>query len=115
MKKLFHRLLEPGTTLEKGVNFFDTAVSYQGGTSEQYVGRILCELTRREDVVVATKSPSRTPMMSALSEKYGVSMTEPHHVDGAVNAVELTLTDEDCAYLEALYVPHKLVGVMAKR
>ena len=276
--------------LEKGVNFFDTAISYQGGTSEQYVGRILHSLARREDVVVATKFPSRPANMAELSgqayvqkmldtslqnlgmdyvdlyilhmwdyntplyeimeglnnavkagkvraigvsncfayqlakanalaekegfqkfvsiqghynlifreeeremarlcredniamtpysalaagrlsrlpgettkrleldafakgkydateeydnaiirrvaelaEKYGASMTEislawlltkvtspvvgmtkPYHVDGAVNAVELKLSAEDCAYLEELYVPHKLVGVMA--
>lgn len=41
--------------LELGVNFFDTAIAYQGGTSEEYVGRILRELARREEVVVATK------------------------------------------------------------
>ena len=276
--------------LEKGINFFDTAITYQGGTSEQYVGRILRDLAKREDVVIATKFPSRPAAMADLSgqeyvrkmldtslknlgmdyvdlyilhmwdyntplyeimdglntavkagkvraigvsncfayqlakanalaekegfpqfvsvqghynllfreeeremarlcreeniamtpysalaagrlsrmpgettkrleldafakgkydateeadnriirrvaevaEKYGVSMTEvslawlltkvtspvvgmtkPHHVDGAVGAVELTLTAEDCAYLEELYVPHKLVGVMA--
>lgn len=276
--------------LEKGINFFDTAVSYQGGTSEQYVGEILRESAAREDIVVATKFPSRPPMLAnlsgqdyvqkmldtslknlgmdyvdlyilhmwdyktplyeildgltravkagkvraigvsncyayqlakanalaekegfekfvsvqghynlifreeeremaklcredniamtpysalaagrlsrmpgettkrleldafakgkydatedadtqiirrvaELSAKYGVSMTEvslawlltkvtspvvgmtkPHHVDGAVNAMNLHLTAEDCAYLEELYVPHKLVGVMA--
>ena len=27
--------------LELGVNFFDTAIGYQSGTSEQYVGRAL--------------------------------------------------------------------------
>ena len=47
--------------LESGINFFDTAVSYQGGTSEQYVGRALKTLTKREDVVVATKFPGRSP------------------------------------------------------
>ena len=276
--------------LEKGINFFDTAVSYQGGTSEQYVGEILRESAAREDIVVATKFPSRPPMLAnlsgqdyvqkmldtslknlgmdyvdlyilhmwdyktplyeildgltravkagkvraigvsncyayqlakanalaekegfekfvsvqghynlifreeeremaklcredniamtpysalasgrlsrmpgettkrleldtfakgkydatedadtqiirrvaELSAKYGVSMTEvslawlltkvtspvvgmtkPHHVDGAVNAMQLQLTTEDCAYLEELYVPHKLVGAMA--
>lgn len=41
--------------LEKGVNFFDTAMSYQGGTSEEYVGRALRSCARREDIVVATK------------------------------------------------------------
>ncbi|MBT1174709.1 aldo/keto reductase [Bifidobacterium sp. LC6] len=42
-----------------------------------------------------------------------VGMTKPHHVDGALDAVALKLTDEEIAYLEEPYVPHKLVGVMA--
>lgn len=46
--------------LELGVNFFDTAIAYQGGTSEQYVGRALRDFARREDVVVATKFLPRT-------------------------------------------------------
>ena len=47
--------------LELGVNFFDTAIGYQSGTSEQYLGRALKDLARREDVVVATKFPGRSP------------------------------------------------------
>lgn len=47
--------------LESGINFFDTAIGYQGGTSEQYVGRALKTLTKRENVVVATKFPGRSP------------------------------------------------------
>lgn len=47
--------------LELGVNFFDTAIAYQSGTSEQYVGRALRDYTRREDMVVATKFLPRTP------------------------------------------------------
>lgn len=46
--------------LELGVNFYDTAIGYQGGTSEEYLGRIFKSLVRREDVVVATKFPPRT-------------------------------------------------------
>ncbi|MBQ4311421.1 MAG: aldo/keto reductase, partial [Oscillospiraceae bacterium] len=46
--------------LELGVNFYDTAIAYQSGTSEQYVGRALKNLARREDVVVATKFLPRT-------------------------------------------------------
>ena len=45
--------------LELGVNFFDTAIVYQNGTSEQYLGRALRDFARREDVVVATKFPVR--------------------------------------------------------
>lgn len=47
--------------LELGVNFFDTAIAYQSGTSEQYVGKALRDFTRREDMVVATKFLPRTP------------------------------------------------------
>ena len=46
--------------LELGVNFFDTAIGYQGGTSEEYLGRSLRDCAKREDVVVATKFPLRT-------------------------------------------------------
>ena len=71
--------------------------------------------------------------VAELAGKHGVSMTEIslawlltkvtapvvgatklHHVDGAVKAVELELTDAEIAYLEEPYVPHKLVGVMAQ-
>lgn len=53
--------------LDKGITFFDTAISYQGGTSEQYVGRALRDMARREEIVVATKFPSRPPMLKELS------------------------------------------------
>ncbi len=36
------------------------------------------------------------------------------HVDGAVKATELELTEEEIAYLEAPYTPHPLAGVMAQ-
>ena len=42
-----------------------------------------------------------------------VGATKPHHVEGAVNSVELKLTSDDIAYLEEPYVAHDLVGVMA--
>lgn len=46
--------------LELGVNFFDTAIAYQSGTSEQYLGRALRDFAKREDVVAATKFLPRT-------------------------------------------------------
>ena len=46
--------------LEMGVNFFDTAIAYQGGTSEQYLGRALRDFAKRDEVVVATKFLPRT-------------------------------------------------------
>ncbi len=47
--------------LELGVNFFDTAIAYQSGTSEQYLGRALKDFARRDEVVVATIFLPRTP------------------------------------------------------
>lgn len=47
--------------LELGINFFDTAIGYQSGTSEQFVGRALRDFANRDEVVVATKFLPRTP------------------------------------------------------
>ena len=46
--------------LELGVNFFDTAIAYQSGTSEQYLGRAIRDFAKRDDVVIATKFLPRT-------------------------------------------------------
>ncbi|NLG05484.1 MAG: aldo/keto reductase [Clostridia bacterium] len=46
--------------LEMGINFFDTAIAYQNGTSEQYLGRALKDYAKREEIVVATKFLPRT-------------------------------------------------------
>jgi len=46
--------------LELGVNFYDTAIAYQSGTSEQYVGRALRDFACRDEVVLATKFLPRT-------------------------------------------------------
>ena len=50
-----------GRGLEKGINFFDTAIAYQGGTSEMYVGSALKSLAKRDEYVIATKFTPRTP------------------------------------------------------
>ena len=46
--------------LESGINFFDTAIAYQSGSSEQYLGRALRDFAKRDEVVVATKFLPRT-------------------------------------------------------
>lgn len=42
-----------------------------------------------------------------------VGATKMHHVEGAVGSVDLTLTNDDMAYLKDSYVAHELVGIMA--
>ncbi|GKV95942.1 hypothetical protein PEC301645_33890 [Pectobacterium carotovorum subsp. carotovorum] len=46
--------------LENGINFYDTAIAYQHGSSERYVGKALRDMAKRDDVVVATKFLPRT-------------------------------------------------------
>ncbi|MFZ9396363.1 MAG: aldo/keto reductase [Erythrobacter sp.] len=42
--------------LESGINFFDTANMYAGGTSEEITGKLLREMALRDEIVVATKA-----------------------------------------------------------
>lgn len=41
--------------LDNGINFFDTAMSYQEGNSEEVLGRALKHFAGRDDYIVATK------------------------------------------------------------
>ena len=41
--------------IERGINFFDTADMYSLGVSEEVTGRAVKDVTRRDDVVIATK------------------------------------------------------------
>lgn len=43
-----------------------------------------------------------------------VGCSRPSRVDDAVRALDVTLTAEDVAYLEELYLPHELVGPLAR-
>jgi len=45
--------------LDAGITFFDTALAYGRGRSEQVLGRVLKRLGARDDVLVATKVPPR--------------------------------------------------------
>ena len=65
--------------LELGINFFDTAIGYQSGTSEQYLGRALKDFARRDEVVVATKFLPRTP------EEIEAGVTGQQHIERMLN------------------------------
>jgi len=58
--------------IEAGINFFDTANAYSAGTSEEITGKALKALSRRDEVVIATKAfvPWRNaPNTGGLSRK----------------------------------------------
>lgn len=62
--------------LELGINFFDTANSYAGGTSEEILGRALKDYANRDEVVIATKiffSNYEGPNIGGLSRKFIMS------------------------------------------
>ena len=58
--------------LDAGINFFDTANVYSGGSSEEITGRALRDFADRDDVVLATKVLRRMrpgPNGAGLSRK----------------------------------------------
>lgn len=58
--------------LELGINFFDTANIYAGGTSEEITGRALKDYSNRDEIVLATKVWGRMhqgPNGAGLSRK----------------------------------------------
>ena len=65
--------------LDLGVNFYDTAIGYQSGTSEQYVGRALRDFAKRDEVVVATKFLPRTP------DDIVAGITGQQHIERMIN------------------------------
>lgn len=77
--------------LELGVNFFDTAIGYQSGTSEQYLGRALRDFAKREDVVVATKFLPRT--QKDIAEGISGQQHIEHMVDTSLKNLGLDYID----------------------
>lgn len=65
--------------LELGINFFDTAIAYQSGTSEQFLGRALKTLTKRSDTIIATKFLPRT------DEEIEAKITGQQHIEQTLN------------------------------
>ncbi len=82
--------------LELGVNFFDTAIAYQSGTSEQYLGRALWDYAKRDDVVVATKFLPRT------NEEIEKGITGQQHIERMINK---SLANLGMDYVD-LYIYH---------
>ena len=82
--------------LDLGVNFFDTAIGYQSGTSEQYVGRAIRDFTKREDVVLATKFLPRT------QEEISAGISGQQHIE---RMIDTSLKNLGMDYVD-LYIYH---------
>lgn len=82
--------------LDGGINFFDTAIAYQKGTSEQYVGRALRDFARRDEVVLATKFLPRS------DEEIAAGVSGREHV---VKSAEQSLTHLGMDHID-LFIYH---------
>ncbi len=81
--------------VELGVTFWDTANVYQGGTSEEFVGRAMARYSRREDVVLVTKVHGKMhdgPGGSGLSRK------------AILEQLDASLRRLDTDYLDVYYI-----------
>lgn len=82
---------------ETGINFFDCANVYEGGTSEEYLGKFIKESKCRDEVVITSKAYSRTgPDVNAMgSSRYNIT-----------RAVEASLKRMDTDYID-IYFLHR--------
>ncbi len=65
--------------LNNGINFYDTAIVYQNGTSEQFVGRALRDFANRDDYIIATKFTPRT------QEEIDQNVSGQKHIENYLN------------------------------
>ena len=82
--------------LEQGINFYDTAIAYQNGTSEQYVGKALRDFAKRDDYVIATKFTPRT------EDEINGGITGQQHIENYLNQ---SLANLGIDYVD-LYIYH---------
>ena len=82
--------------LDNGINFFDTAIGYQNGTSEQYVGKALRENATRDEVILATKFLPRS------EEEIKNNISGQEHIHSMVNK---SLDNLQMDYID-LYIYH---------
>ena len=82
--------------LDNGINFYDTAIGYQNGTSEQYLGKAIRKYASRDDIVVATKFLPRS------EDEIKDNVSGQQHIH---NFVEKSLENLGLDYID-LYIYH---------
>lgn len=82
--------------VELGINFYDTAIVYQNGTSEQFVGRALRDFAKRDDYLIATKFTPRT------QEEMDAGIIGQQHIENYLNQ---SLANLGMDYVD-LYIYH---------
>jgi uncharacterized protein len=92
--------------IDLGVTYIDTAHSYGNGKSEERVGRVMA--TRRNEVVLATKIPSRTADQARREielslKRLRADRLDVLHIHALKNAADLAAIEAKGGVLEALY------------
>ncbi|MDD6400054.1 MAG: aldo/keto reductase [Lachnospiraceae bacterium] len=82
--------------LELGINFYDTAIAYQAGTSEEYLGKAIREYAKRDEVVIATKFLPRS------QEEIAKGISGKEHV---LSSLDSSLSHLGMDYVD-LYIYH---------
>lgn len=82
--------------LELGINFYDTAIAYQAGTSEEYLGKAIREYAKRDEVVIATKFLPRS------QEEIAKGISGKKHV---LSSLDSSLSHLGMDYVD-LYIYH---------
>ena len=82
--------------LDLGINFFDTAIAYQNGTSEQYLGKAILDYAKRDEIIIATKFLPRT------NAEIELGITGKQHI---LNSLHESLKHLKTDYID-LYIYH---------
>ena len=97
------RAVAASLTTEFGKTLYDTA------DSDRIIVERLCDLSKQRDV------PRAQLALAWLLHKPAVTSpifgaTKPQHVDDAVAALDVKLSDEEMRMLEEPYTPHRIAG-----
>ncbi|EDT74108.1 aldo/keto reductase [Clostridium butyricum] len=82
--------------LDYGINFFDTAVAYQNGTSEKYLGSAIRKFAKREDVVIATK------FLPRIQDEINKGVSGREHI---IQSLDTSLSNLGMDFID-LYIYH---------
>lgn len=83
--------------VENGINFFDTALAYQEGTSELFLGKAISKLNIRDKTIIATK------FMPRSDYEISQNISAKTHIETCLN---MSLKNLGTDYID-LYILHK--------
>jgi len=82
---------------ERGIRHFDTAASYGRGRNEEMIGKVIKELDRRDETVIATKVPRLSPSVLRQMEN---EQSKAYFLDHLEQSLKRLQTD----YVDMIYL-----------